>query len=162
MCPMPEWMEESVHFMNVPPARLYETYVDVNRWPEWNPDVAQARLLSDGPLAVGSRARVSLKRSLFIRVGRISEIDFLFLPMRLVAFTGVLNRVWRVTEINPGQSVTWRWSFLPGIHMVAHYIAESAYGGSHATIRIRVRGPLSFPVRALGAIFFRYVTDRSL
>ena len=41
--------------IEAPPERVWAILTDIDRWPEWQPDVSQAKL--EGPLASGSRFR---------------------------------------------------------------------------------------------------------
>jgi len=122
----------------VPPARVYDAFVDHSRWLEWNPHMREMRPLSEGPLAPGFRARLAAKLNPFAST-------------------------WEVTEVNPGRSFAWASSsFFPGLRLVFDHIAEGADGGTRATIRIDVEGPLAFPAWLAGGFFGRNFLGRSL
>ncbi|TMF72105.1 MAG: hypothetical protein E6I13_02845 [Chloroflexi bacterium] len=42
-----------------PPATVWRVWSDVNRWPEWNPDMKESRL--DGPLKLGATGMINTK-----------------------------------------------------------------------------------------------------
>ena len=122
----------------VPPARVYDAFVDHSRWLEWNPHMREMRPLSEGPLAPGFRARLAAKLNPFAST-------------------------WEVTEVNPGRSFAWASSsFFPGLRLVFDHIAEGADGGTRATIRIDVEGPLAFPAWLAGGFYGRNFLGRSL
>ncbi|MDP2674347.1 MAG: SRPBCC family protein [Dehalococcoidia bacterium] len=122
----------------VPPARVYDALVDHSRWLEWNPHMREMRPLSEGPLAPGFRARLAAKLNPFAST-------------------------WEVTEVNPGRSFAWASSsFFPGLRLVFDHIAEGADGGTRATIRIDVEGPLAFPAWLAGGFYGRNFLGRSL
>ncbi len=120
-----------------PPNKVYEAFVDHSRWLEWNPDMREMRLLSEGPLASGSKARAAHKLNPFAST-------------------------WEVTEVNPGRSFAWKSSFLPGLRLAFDHIAEGADGGTRATIRIDVEGPLAFLASPAGGFIGRNFLGRSL
>src|SRR4051794_3311790 len=41
------------------PTRVWEVWSDVNRWPDWNPDMKEARL--EGPLKLGATGRINTR-----------------------------------------------------------------------------------------------------
>ena len=122
--------------IDAPPAQVYEAFVDLSRWLQWNPHLREVKLLSKGPLTTGSRARVALKLN-------------------------PLPSVWEVTEMNPGRSFAWASSLLPGIRLVFDHVAESADGGTRATLRIDIEGPLAFLAGLASTIYGRNL-DHSL
>ncbi len=128
-------LERSLN-INAPPERVYEAFVDLSRWLEWNPQLREVTPLSEGPLAVGSKARIAGQ----MMIGA---------------------RVWEVTELNPGRSFAWKSSF-PGVRLVFDHIAEGADGGTRATIRIDIEGPLAFLTGLAGTVYGRNFLDRSL
>ena len=122
--------------IDAPPARVYEAFVDHSRWLEWNPSMREMQPLSEGPLTPGFRARLAHKFNPFASV-------------------------WEVTEVSPGRSFAWA-SSLPGIRLVFDHVAEGADGGTRATIRIDIKGPLAFVARLSGGVVARNLLDSSL
>ena len=122
--------------IDAPPAQVYEAFVDLSRWLKWNPHLREVRPLTEGPLTPGSKARLALKLN-------------------------PLPSVWEVTEMNPGRSFAWASSLLPGIRLVFDHVAESADGGTRATFRIDIEGPLAFLAGLASTIYGRNL-DHSL
>ena len=86
------------------PAQLiFEVYTDVERWPEWTASVTSVERLDQGPLSVGSRARIKQPR----------------LPAA----------VWEVTEVVAGHSFTWMARGLGIITTGSHVVTAPAGGG---------------------------------
>lgn len=102
--------------------RVWEVMTDVERWPEWTASVERAERLDDGPLRVGSRARLKQPR---------------FPPV-----------VWDVTELEPGQSFAWT-AKSPGVTSVGrHRAVPRTGGGVTVTLSLEQSGPLA-PLLAL-------------
>ncbi|SFQ95317.1 Carbon monoxide dehydrogenase subunit G [Lentzea waywayandensis] len=99
-----------------PPERVWDVLVDVERWPERIPTVDSVERLDDGPLAVGSSAR--------LRQPKLPEA------------------VWTVTELTDGTSYTWE-SKSPGVLGVASHVVEPHPDGTRLTLALSVSGPLS-------------------
>lgn len=116
--------------IDAPPAQVYEAFVDLSRWLEWNPHLREVRPLTKGPLTPGSKARLALKLN-------------------------PLPSVWEVTEMNPGRSFAWASSLLPGVRLVFDHVAESTDGGTRATLRTDIKGPLAFLAGLAGTIYGR-------
>jgi uncharacterized membrane protein len=106
---------ETTRFIDAPPQRVWQVLFDVARWPEWTPTVDSVERLDDGPLVVGSRARLRQPR----------------LP----------QAVWEVTEIVDGRSFTWR-SENPGITTIGRHEVVPTAGGSTVTLSIEQTGPM--------------------
>lgn len=98
-----------------PPDRVWAVLTDVQRWPEWTPTVTRIERLDQGPLAVGSRARIRQPK----------------LP----------PAVWQVSEILEGRSFTWV-TQSPGVSVIARHTVEPAVNGARATLSIGFAGLL--------------------
>ncbi len=112
--------------------RVWEVLGDVERWPEWTPTVTSVRLLDEGPLRPGSRARIDQPR--------IPETEYV------------------VTELEPGRSFTWV-ATGPGVLTTArHSIEALADGGTRVRLSVSQSGWLG----SLMARVYRRLTDRYL
>ena len=108
------------------PSQVWETYLEVERWPEWTASVERILPLGDGALEVGSRFEIKQPR----------------LP----------KLVWVVTEVDSGRPWTWeQHSF--GEHTVAtHEVGSNEVGGALVRLRIDQRGSIG---AAVGAVMKR-------
>jgi len=114
-----------------PPPLAWSVLADVERWPEWTASISRVKLLSPGPLQVGSRARV-------------------YQPKLPSAF-------WRVTELAPGRSFTWI-SVAPGVRVTAGHTVDASAIGSRVTLSIHYEGLLgALLARWVGDLNARYL-----
>jgi uncharacterized membrane protein len=106
------------------PARaVFDTYADVERWPSWTGSVTSVELLDQGPLRVGSRARIRQPR----------------LPVA----------EWQVTELVPGREFSWV-ARGPGVRTTGtHRVTENADGTVRVTAILQQAGPLGWLVGIL-------------
>jgi uncharacterized membrane protein len=104
--------EETIH-VEAPPDRVWVVYADVEKWPEWTPAMQRIERLEDGPLALGSTARIQAK--------------------------GSPDSVWTVTELTEGRSFTWE-STARGVKVVAWHLIEADNAGSKVTLGVRMSG----------------------
>jgi uncharacterized membrane protein len=105
-------VERSV-VINVATERVWEAFINLGGWPAWNPHMREVRLLTDVPLAMGSRARIVLKTR--------------------------LSSTWEVTEFTPGRSFTWD-ARLFGSRLSFAHVVQSVDGGSRVVFRIEASG----------------------
>ena len=90
-----------------PTGEVFDTLVDVPRWPSWAGGVTHAVRLDHGPLRVGSRA-------------------WLRQP-------GIPLTVWEVIDLVPGRSFTWE-ARGPGLVITGiHEVEPLAHGHTRAT-----------------------------
>jgi uncharacterized membrane protein len=99
-----------------PPERVWEVLTEVERWPERIPTVASVERLDEGPLRVGSRARLQQPR----------------LP----------EAVWTVTEVDEGRSLTWE-SRSRGVAISADHLVEPHGDTARLTLSVSLSGPLA-------------------
>jgi uncharacterized membrane protein len=115
-----------------PAEAVFDTYADVERWPSWTTSVTSVERLDEGPLRVGSRARIRQPR----------------LPVA----------EWQVTELVPGESFTWvargPGVVTTGIHRVTPITGDSV----RVTAILEQAGPLG----PLVGLMTRRLTQRYL
>lgn len=106
--------EETVR---APAERVWELLVDVEGWPTWTKSMRRITRLADGPLAVGSRSRVTQPK------GR---------PM-----------IWTVTELEPMRNFTWV-AGQPGLAFEAAHRIDDAGDYVRTTLEFVATGPLAW------------------
>jgi uncharacterized protein YndB with AHSA1/START domain len=105
--------EESIE-IDAPPERVWAVLSDVERWPEWTASMTTVERLDEGPLALGSRARVKQPH------------------LRPVEMT--------VTELDEGRSFAWT-NTQPGVTTLGdHRVEPLGEGRSRATLILRQHG----------------------
>ena len=114
-----------------PPPLVWSVIADVERWPEWTASISRLRLLSPGPLRIGSRVRIHQPK----------------LPAAL----------WQVTELDPGAGFTWV-SRAPGARVTARHIAKAVAIGTEVTLSITYEGWIgALLARWIGDLNERYL-----
>ncbi|GAA0699148.1 SRPBCC family protein [Kitasatospora atroaurantiaca] len=114
------------------PDRVWEVLADIEGWPRWTVSMTSVRLLSGGPVAVGSEAEVRQPK--------------------------LTSAVWRVTELEPGRSFEWRCEN-PGFTTIGtHRIEPLGEDRSRVVLGLQQKGFLA-PLLALayGKLTRRYV-----
>ena len=116
-----------------PARQVFDVYADVERWPDWTASVTSIERLDEGPLRVGSRARVRQP----------------WLP----------TTVWEVTELVPGERFSWV-ARGPGVVTTGIHIARDTdrAGVTEVTAALEQRGPLG----AVLGLLSRRLTRRYL
>jgi uncharacterized membrane protein len=95
------------------PQRVWDVLADVEDWPSWTPSVTSVTRLDDGPLRVGSKAKIKQPR----------------LP----------TTTWTVTELSPGESFMWI-ATGPGFRTTASHRVQPAESGSIVTLTLQQQG----------------------
>ena len=117
--------------ISAPPERVWAIMSDVEHWHEWTDSITSVEKFDPGPLVVGQRVRVRQPK----------------LPPAL----------WKVSEIEPGESFTWI-STAPGILVTAKHSVARAGSGSRASLSIHYGGMLGGALaRMTGSINDRYI-----
>lgn len=98
------------------PTRVWEIFLDVERWPQWTPSMTRLRYLSGAGLAAGSVVRISQP--------------------------GFPDADWTVTDAVPLQCFTWV-SARPGMIARASHRIEPAADGCVVTLDVVYEGLLS-------------------
>ena len=106
---------------------------DVERWPEWTETVTSVTRLDEGPLNVGSQARLEQPK--------LPPTEYF------------------VTELSSGRSFTWV-ARSPGVRTTARHDLEALPdGGTRVRLGVEQAGPLG---TVIGQLFFKGLTDRYL
>lgn len=125
----------TVH-IDAAPEQVWAITVDVENWTAFAPQFKSLVRSEDGPLGMGSSARVTPH--------------------------GFFGAVWTVTEYEEGRSFTWEADMLPGLHIVAGHVVEPESGGTSLTLSLDASGPTLVPMwLALRRIFRRNVTGEA-
>lgn len=114
--------ESSVE-IDQPAEAVFAVFSDVVGWPSWTASVTSVDRLDDGPLQVGSQARIRQPK----------------LP----------PATWTVTNLVPGRSFTWE-ARAPGVRTVGRHVVEPRGAGSTARSILEQHGPLGL---ILGTIY---------
>jgi uncharacterized protein YndB with AHSA1/START domain len=120
-------VERSV-VIQVSPEQVWEAYVGLDGWLQWNGHMKEVKLLEGGELDVGKRARVTLKTR--------------------------MSSEWEVTELTPGKSFTWVSRLAPGLRLAFAHEVEAADGGTRAVLRIDSSGPVAVLAAPVLGLFY--------
>lgn len=97
------------------PDRVLEVLCDVERWPEWTASTTSVRRMDEGPLAVGSKARVRQPK--------------------------LLPAIWQVTEFSE-TGFTWVTRSI-GLQIEAGHSVQAVGTGSNVALSLRFSGLLA-------------------
>jgi uncharacterized membrane protein len=113
--------------IEAPPSILFALNTDIERWPTLTPTVTSVTRLDEGPLRVGSQARIKQP--------------------------GQRPAVWTVNTIEPDHCFIWSTKSM-GLGMVATHLVEPTATGSRNTLRIDLSG---FAASLLGRLLRRKI-----
>lgn len=99
------------------PGIVWETTLDVENWPEWAPTVTSAKILSAGPIAVGSEV--------------------------LLTQPNMGSSVWTVRQLLDERLFVWSRRFLT-MEMIARHRLEPAGQASINILEVDLKGALSW------------------
>ena len=117
-----------------PPQQVWDTLIDVERWPAWTPTVLRVERLDSGPLALGSRTK-------------------LWQPQLMAA-------AWQVTELDPVTGLfTWQ-TGRPGVRVTGiHRVEAAPKSVTRLTLELNYGGLLGpLLARQLKALNWDYLT----
>jgi uncharacterized protein YndB with AHSA1/START domain len=104
--------------IDAPVSKVWEVLVDVESWPRWTDSIDSVRRLDEGPLRVGSSARIEQPK---------------LRPM-----------VWTVSELVPERSFTWA-ARMPGVVVTGeHTITRLDDGRTRLDLAAEGGGPFAF------------------
>lgn len=116
--------------IDAPVDVMWRLTTDVEGWAALMPTITSVQRLDDGPLRVGSRARIKQP--------------------------GQSAAVWTVTELEPGSLFVWR-SARPGLTMTGVHRMTSEQGGCRNTLELEATGLLARPLGLVLGRLFRKV-----
>ncbi len=113
------------------PSRVWAVMSDIERWHEWTASITSVQRLDDGPLRIGSKARVKQPK--------------------------LAGSVFEVTTWNPGRGFDWV-TKSPGIQGLGRHVIEPTARGSRVTLSVTFSGPLTgFVALFFGGLTERYI-----
>ena len=114
-----------------PPARVWAVMSDIERWHEWTASITRVERLDDGPIDVGSRARVKQPK--------------------------LAGSVFEVTAVAPERGFDWV-TKSPGLQGLGRHLIEPRGDGSRVTLAVTFSGPLAGLVAMFfGGLTDRYI-----
>ncbi len=126
---------ENVQKIEAPVDTVWALTEDVERWPAITPTMTTVERLDDGPLAVGSQARIKQP--------------------------GQGTRVWTVTRLEPGRLFAWSTKAL-GTQMEGSHHLEADGGGCVNRLGLEITGGTAGVVgRLLGRTLLKAITTEN-
>jgi uncharacterized membrane protein len=104
------------------PAAVWSALVEVGEWPKWTKSMDSVELLDEGPLRLGSRARIKQP--------------------------GMPALIWEVTELTEGRSFTWQ-AKTPGAVTIGRHEVTATADGSSLLLSVEQHGLLAAILKPL-------------
>lgn len=108
--------------VKAPPDVVWRLTIDVTSWPSLSPTMTRVERLDDGPIQVGSSARVKQ-------------------PAQPAG-------VWTVTRLDDQRAFVWQ-TVRPGLTMVGSHLLAETEAGCQNTLELELIGPLATPIGLL-------------
>jgi carbon monoxide dehydrogenase subunit G len=124
---------EETTLIDAPVALIWRLTTDIDDWPAFMPTMQKLDRLDDGPLRVGSTARVKQP--------------------------GQTAAVWTVTRLEPMREFTWE-TRRPGIRMTGRHLLEPSGTGTRNTLVLETAGPAAGVFTALFGPLLRKAIQR--
>ena len=99
--------------IQAPPSIVFSLNTDIERWPSLTPTVTSVERLDEGPLRVGSQARIKQP--------------------------GQRPAVWTVASLEPDQRFVWG-ANSPGVRIIATHLVEPTPSGARNLLRLELAG----------------------
>jgi uncharacterized membrane protein len=113
------------------PARVWAVMSDIERWHEWTASIRSVERLDEGPIRIGSRARVKQPK--------------------------LAASVFEVTTWNPDRGFDWV-TRSPGLQGLGRHLITPHMSGSRVTLSVTFSGPLAGIVAFFfGGLTDRYI-----
>jgi uncharacterized membrane protein len=124
---------ETTFDVDAPPSQVWFVSTDVERMSDWSTSMTKVELEQEGPLAVGSTARVTQPK--------------------------LSTATWTVTDVVPGESWTWETRASGARTIATHAVRSRDGGGSTVTLSVRMEGATAAAVWLMaGKLVRNYVT----
>ena len=95
------------------PDTVWGITIDVERWPEWSPNIERVKRLDAGRFDVGSKA--------------------------LIKQLGLPEATWQVSSMTSGKAFTWD-TRVRGITMIGSHLVEPVAGGTRSILGLELKG----------------------
>lgn len=113
---------ENTKEIQASPETVWQVTLDLENWPEWTPTVQSVRRLDDGPLLVGSQARLTQP--------------------------GLPEATWTVTDVEVNRRFTWQ-AKVRGLQVIATHEIIAAGDTTESILRLEMPGILATILSAL-------------